>query len=280
VNEIVPEESPFGCEEFALSWHGWQGRQAMLLSTASYHSYYVRRRVGPLHTHDALPFGTPAFVDDLDNRFAEWIERFFAIRGSIRSSLTLYRRPSRSYYGVDWTARERLVVPLGNDWRSRVAPEVRRRARRASESEWEIRELSGEELALADSAIKDTARRHDAPARFSTSFYTRLRGAVAQPGRLVMLGALRDGDVGGLRVIFAARGYQASWIAFASDRARAEGVGPLLALSWLEYASERGARFADFGVSPSHGVREFKASFGAVPQYLHTGTRHWHLWGH
>jgi hypothetical protein len=85
--------------------------------------------------------------------------------------------------------------------------------------------------------------------------------------------------VGGVNVVLRAAGYEISWLLFATDGARAEGVVPYLWFDWLQGCAGRNARCADMGASPTQSVQKFKATFGArlVPYY--TGTRRWNLMG-
>lgn len=276
---MVPDESPFASVEFARCWDGWNGRQCVDLEADGFAFPYVRRRLGPLYTHAALPFGIPIFVNDGDPRHANWIARFFSLGRSFHSSLSMYEAPTRAYPGVSWRSDERSVVALTSNWLSRVRSSALRKSKQASRQGWTIRELNAEEIAGAAQAFAETDRRHGMPVRFPASFVARLRTMITEPDRLRVLGAVRGSDVGGAWVIFCKRGYEVGWLFCTTDTARAEGVGPLLTLSWIEAAEARGTTAVDLGASPNEGVRRFKATFGARPALLHTGIRRWHLWG-
>jgi len=172
-----------------------------------------------------------------------------------------------------------MVIPLLGDWQSGIKTEARRRSRRAAEYGWRITDLEGADLPLLASAISDTDKRHGMSSYIDVAFLTRLRVVMPHRNRLRLLAATRDGEVGAFRVILIAGDYQASWTICTTERGRSEHVGPFLTLAWLEESAASGCRCADLGASPTAGVQEFKASFGAQPAYLYTGIRRWHLWG-
>jgi hypothetical protein len=279
VNELVPDESPFAGADFARVWDGWHGRHCVDLTVAGFTAPYVLRSVGPLASRSALPFGIPYFVDDTRPECAAWIDRFFSLKPTYRATLTLYRPPRRAYPRVEWIRQERMVIPLHGDWKSGIRTEARRRARRAGEYGWQIADLESNQLPHLESAITDTDRRHGSESYIDVAFLTRLREVMPDPHRLRVLAATRDGEVGAFRVILKAGDYQVSWTLCTTERGRSEHVGPYLTLAWLEESAAAGCRCADLGASPTAGVQEFKASFGAQPAYLFTGIRRWHLRG-
>jgi hypothetical protein len=279
VSDLVPDESPFAGADFARVWDGWHGRRCVELAVGGLKAVYVLHSLGPLASRSALPFGIPIFVDDRSAQHAVWIERFFELRPTYRATLTLYRPPCRTYRQVEWIRQERMVIPLDDDWESGIKSEVRRKSRRAGEYGWCVTDLAAADLPRLENAISDTNRRHGRSTYIDVAFLARLREVLPDRSRLRFLAATRDGEVGAFRVILGAAGYQVSWTLCTTERGRSEHVGPYLTLAWLEQSAAAGCRYVDLGASPTSGVQEFKASFGAQPAYLFTGVRRWHLRG-
>jgi hypothetical protein len=277
-SDSTPPQNPFATEAFARLWEGWHGRRVHHLEAGEYGVYFVSHRRGLARTLDALPFGIPAFVHDRDSGARTCIERFFALR-SLRSTLSLFTRPTGWYAHVSWREQMRSVVTLAEGWPERVDADVQRRSQRALRDGWEVRELEPGEWDLAQQALFETDRRHGADPRFDIAFFRRLHELHLGREGLHLPAALRAGKLGALHVILAAGGYEVSWFLLATDQARAEGVVPALQLAWLEQCAARQGKWADLGASPSASVQRFKASFGATMIPYYSGTRRWAILG-
>lgn len=273
MNDIAPDQSPFGAMAFARVWDGWQGRTCEELEVPGLRAQYIRRSIGPLCTRAAMPFGLPIFRDDHTAERAHWVRAFFDLGRSLRASLSLYCAPRHVYPGVAWTTQERRVVVLDDQWRNRLEPAVLRRCRRAAEAHWEVRDLTPDEVRQSDRAVVQTDRRHGVPGGFSAHFCAHLLESVQGQVSVRVLGAVRGEDVGGFQVVIAQDDYEIGWFLCSTDAARGDNVGPLLTWSWLERSAEAGCRYLDLGASPTPGVASFKESFGARPAYLYTGLR-------
>jgi len=276
---LLPEANPFGGPGFAGLWHGWRGRKVESLEVGGLVAPYVTRAVGPLRSLDALPYGIPAFVDDDHAERRAWIDGYFQLGRTVRSSLSLFDRPKSSYTGVYWQEQMRSVVFLEDFWETRIDGDIKRRSKRARSEGWQIGSPDDSTWPRLQTCIMETDLRHNADSRFDFLFLKRLFDALAGSDQILITVAQRDDTVGGVNVVVRAAGYEISWLLFATDSARAEGVVPYLWFDWLQACAGRHARCADMGASPTQSVQKFKATFGArlVPYY--TGTRRWNLMG-
>jgi hypothetical protein len=263
--------NPFEYAGFARVWDGWGGRRTVALETAGVHTSYVERPFGPWCTRAALPFGTPVFLDDRDLAHHAWLRSYFSLGGSLRTSATLFSEPAHEYPDVRWQGATREVVWLAGDWRTRVLPDVRRRAARAPRAGWTIAELGADQLPAMEGAIAQTNRRHGQPVRFGVDFFARMRQRIPEADRLRFIAARRDLQVGATWVVLAAPGCEFGWQLFATDQARQEGIAPYLTWAWLTMAEERACEAIDLGVSPTDAVRRFKESFGSRSAPYFTG---------
>lgn len=279
MSDIAPDSSPFGAESFARFWDGWKGRTCARLDVPGLESHYVRRSVGPLSARAAMPYGLPVFRDDYTAERTAWVRAFFNKGGTLRASLSLYCAPRHVYPGVAWTAQERRVVVLDDEWKNRLDPAILRRSRRAAEARWAVRELAPAEVRRSDQAVAETDRRHNIPSGFSADFCARLLERVRGDVEVRILGAVRGEEIGAFQVIVARHDYEVGWFLCSTDVARRESVGPLLTSSWIEQSVGAGCRYIDLGASPTPGVAAFKDSFGAQRAYLYTGVRGLHLFG-
>lgn len=274
---LDPEVSPFAGRPFALSWDGWNGRECIEMDSDAVCAHYIRRPVGPFYTHDALPYGIPIFVDDRAPGHADWISKFFSLGRSIRSSLSIYREPTREYARVKWVRTERSVIALGPDWSRNVSSKARSKARQAERGGWTVSRLDHSQIDQVAESIAATDMRHRRESRFSEAFFARLMRSVTDRDHLHILAATREGRLGAFWLVLAAEGYETGWFNAATDQGRKEGAITLLTCRWLEQAVARGARCVDLGVSPSAGVQQFKSTFGARLQPLYSGTCRWTL---
>lgn len=279
MSRLVPDDSPFASREFARFWDGWQGRRCRELEVDGFHFPYVDHRIGPLYTYAALPFGIPIFVHDSEPEYQRWIAAFFGLNRAYHSSLAMYHEPSGHYPGVHWQRQERSVIDLTGDWQSHIKPSAERQVRKAERAGWNVRELNATDLERAGKAVAETDQRHGMPVRFSTDTLIHLHQTVTEPERLRFWGALHGDEIGGMWVILSAGSYESGWLFYTSDRARADGVAPLLTYKWIENRAAAGAECIDLGASPNDGVRRFKETFGGTPAPLYCGIRRWHLWG-
>jgi hypothetical protein len=274
---LDPEVSPFAGRPFAQSWDGWNGRECVSLNLGSVSAHYIRRAVGPLYTHDALPYGIPLFVNDHTPDRAKWIQTFFNQGRSIRSSLSMYQEPTHDYARVTWVRAERSVIALNSDWRQHVNPKVLSKARQATRSGWTVSRLDFDQINQVADSIAATDMRHGRESRFTEAFFGRLMRSVTDRDHLHIIAATRDGRLGAFWLILSAAGYETGWFNAATDEGRKDGAITLLTCRWLEQASSRGARCIDLGVSPSSGVQKFKSTFGASLQPMYSGTCRWTL---
>jgi hypothetical protein len=277
--KLLPGTNPFGGPGFAGLWHGWRGRRVESLTTGDLEASYVARRAGPLRSLDALPYGIPIFIDDDNAERRAWIDRFFQLGRSVRSSLSLFDRPKSLYTGVFWQEQMRSVVLLDAQWESRVDGDIKRRSRRAQSEGWHVGTPDDSTWPRLQASILETDLRHAADARFDYLFIKQLHDALAESDQLLITIAQRDHTVGGVNVVLRSAGYEISWLLFATDAARADGVVPYLWFDWLLGCAGRNATCADMGASPTQSVQRFKATFGARLLPYYTGTRRWNLTG-
>jgi hypothetical protein len=273
------DANPFEHAGFARVWDGWHGRRAVALETADVRALYVERPLGPWCTRAALPFGTPVFLEDGDPAHHAWLRSYFSLGGGIRTSATLFSEPQHEYPGVRWQGATREEVSLAAGWRTRVHPDVRRRATRAQHAGWTVTELQLDELSAMEGAIAQTNQRHGQPVRFGADFFERMRRRIPEPDRLRFIAARRDLQVGATWVVLASPACEFGWQLFATDQARQEGIAPYLTLAWLGMADERGCDSIDLGLSPTDAVRRFKESFGSRSAPHFTGIRRGSLFG-
>jgi hypothetical protein len=226
-----------------------------------------------------LPFGIPIFIDDDHSERRAWIDRFFQQGRAVRSSLSLFDRPKSTYTGVSWHEQMRSVVVLDSGWEGRVDGDIKRRSRRAQNEGWQIGIPHDSTWPELQTCILETDLRHDTDPRFDYLFLKRLFDALTESNQVLIAVAERDNKVGGVNVVVRSAEYEVSWLLFATDAARVEGVVPYLWYDWLQGCATRSTRCADMGASPTQSVQKFKATFGArlVPYY--TGTRRWNLMG-